>query len=77
MKQNPDGCEALLDLEEDPDILTVSRISIALFFEGLIKDEPAPCPESEGGPWVVQLLRSITIDSAIFDEVIRTDIHSI
>jgi len=53
VKQNPDGCEALLDLEEDPDILT---------------DEPAPCPESEGGPWVVQLLRSITIDSAIFDE---------
>ena len=47
------------------------------FIKVTIQDEPAPCLESEGGPWVVQLLRSITIDSAIFDEVIRTDIHSI
>ena len=40
-----------------------------LHFQILLQDEPAPCPENEGGPWVVQLLRSITIDSAIFDEV--------
>ena len=35
----------------------------------MLQDEPAPCPENEGGPWVVQLLRSITIDSATIDEV--------
>jgi len=53
IKQNPAQCDDLLCIEDDPDIWA---------------DEPVLCPESEGGPWVVQLLRSITIDSAIMDE---------
>ena len=54
-------------------ILTFGRydsiVQVSNLFILLIKEEPVLCPESEGGPWVVQLLRSITIDSAIMDEV--------
>ena len=51
MKQNPKMMDAILELDEDDDIVL-----------------DAPAPETAGGPFVVQLLRSITIDSAIMDE---------
>jgi len=52
IKQNPAQCEDLLDLEEEP---------------GILVEAAAPEQEGDGGPWVVQLLRSISIDSAIID----------
>ena len=52
IKQNPAMCDDLLELEGQGDLLL---------------EEPADEVEGEGGPWVVQLLRSITIDSAVMD----------
>ena len=57
IKQNPAQCEDLLDLEEEP---------------GILVEAAAPEQEGDGGPWVVQLLRSISIDSAIIDVVTTT-----
>ena len=56
IKQNPAQCEDLLDLDEEP---------------GLVVEAAAPEQEGDGGPWVVQLLRSISIDSAVIDVVTR------
>jgi len=32
-----------------------------------VLDAPAVCPDSEGGPWTIQLFRSITSDSCVMD----------
>ena len=60
IKQNPAMCDDLLELEGQEDLLL---------------EEPAEEVEGEGGPWVVQLLRSITIDSAVLDSERAAEIN--
>ena len=60
IKQNPAMCDDLLELEGQGDLLL---------------EEPAEEVEGEGGPWVVQLLRSITIDSAVLDSERAAEIN--
>ena len=52
IRQNPKMMDAVLDVEED---------------DSIVLDASAP-ENSSGGPFVVQLLRSITVDSALMDE---------
>jgi len=61
IKQKYDMMDAILDLEDD---------------EEVVLDAPAVERENSGGEFVVQLFRSITSDSAILDEERESVLHS-